>query len=117
MLRQPTLSSAPEHIRADILTHIRENRSLFTREARRDMLKDDSRKNLEKYWQLSVDRFRAADFALAAFFAITLIEEVGKVVILENASLGVELDRNGFYSHPEKYIYMRLVERCRSILG
>jgi len=69
------------------------------------MLKDDSRKHLEKYWQLSVDRFRAADFALAAFFAITLIEEVGKVVILENASLGVEMDRNGFYSHPEKYIY------------
>jgi AbiV family abortive infection protein len=69
------------------------------------MLNDDSRRHLEKYWQLSVDRFRAADFALAAFLAITLIEEVGKVVILEHATLGAELDRKGFYNHAEKYIY------------
>jgi len=70
-----------------------------------NMLSDDSRRHLEKYWQLSVERFRAADSALAAFFAITLIEEVGKVVILGNASLGAELDRKGFRNHAEKYIY------------
>jgi len=69
------------------------------------MLKDEVRTHLEKYWQLSVDRFHASDFAIAAFFAITLTEEVGKVAILENASLGAELDRHGFYNHPEKYIY------------
>ena len=69
------------------------------------MLNDDSRRHLQKYWQLSVDRFRASDFALATFFAITLIEEVGKVVILEDASVGAELDRKGFYDHAEKYIY------------
>jgi AbiV family abortive infection protein len=69
------------------------------------MLNDDSRKHLEKYWQFSMERFRAADYALAAFFAITLIEEVGKVAILEGASLGGEIDRKSFYNHAEKYIY------------
>lgn len=69
------------------------------------MLNDDSRRHLQKYWQLSVDRFHVADFALAAFFAITLIEEVGKVAILELANVGAELDKKGFYNHAEKYIY------------
>jgi AbiV family abortive infection protein len=40
--------------------------------------------HLEKYWSLSARLFQDAEFALATFFAITLIEEVGKVIILYN---------------------------------
>ncbi len=69
------------------------------------MLTLEARGHLEKYWQLSVRFFRESDFALAAFFAITLIEEIGKVVILGNARLGAELDKKGFYDHRRKYAY------------
>jgi AbiV family abortive infection protein len=80
------------------------------------VLNDDSRTHLEKYWQFGVARFRADDFALAAFFAITLIEEVGKVVILGNASLGAELDEKGFYNHPAKYGIAPYTWNCEDLM-
>jgi AbiV family abortive infection protein len=69
------------------------------------MLSPEGRRHLERYWQLSVRFFHELDFALATFFAITLIEEVGKIIILANAKLGSELDRKGFYDHGRKYAY------------
>lgn len=80
------------------------------------MLDDDARRHLEKYWRFSTERFWARDFALAAFFAITLIEEVGKVVILGDAKLGAEIDKKAFYDHRSKYryaVYSTLVVNAR----
>lgn len=48
------------------------------------MISNDARLHLIKYWNLSVSFFEEADYALASFFAITLMEEVGKVIILGN---------------------------------
>ncbi len=69
------------------------------------MLPTRAREHLEKYWRLSVRFFDEGDFALAAFFATTLIEEVGKVVILGNRRLSGELDKKGFRDHRKKYAY------------
>jgi len=69
------------------------------------MLHAEARRHLDKYWQLSRHFFRESDFALAAFFAITLIEEVGKVIIVANAQLGAEIDKKAFYDHRRKYAY------------
>ena len=59
--------------------------------------------HLDKCWQLSRNCFRKSDFELAASFAITLIEEVGKIIIVANAHLEAEIDNKGFYDHPRKY--------------
>lgn len=69
------------------------------------MLPIEAREHLEKYWRLSTRFFEEWDFALAAFFAITLMEEVGKIIILGNAALGAKLDKQGFYNHRRKYAY------------
>ena len=69
------------------------------------MLPTQAREHLEKYWRLSVQFFDEGDFALSTFFATTLIEEVGKVVILGNRALSGELDRKGFRDHRKKYAY------------
>lgn len=69
------------------------------------MLPKQAREHLEKYWILSVRFFEEGDFALATFFATTLIEEVGKVVILGNKTISGELDKKGFRDHRKKYVY------------
>lgn len=69
------------------------------------MLKRRVLQHLERYWQLACRSYNESDWPLATFFAITLIEEVGKVVIMGNAKLGAELDRKSFYRHEEKYVY------------
>jgi len=69
------------------------------------MLDSKATEHLERFWQLSLRFFHESDYALATFFAITLIEEVGKIVILGNAALGSELDAKGFRDHPRKYTY------------
>lgn len=69
------------------------------------MLPKQAREHLEKYWRLSVRFFDEGDFALAAFFSTTLIEEVGKVIILGNRTLSGELDKKGFRDHRKKYAY------------
>jgi AbiV family abortive infection protein len=69
------------------------------------MLPEKAQAHLKKYWSRASDSFKAGDFPLAAFFAITLIEEVGKVVVLGTATLSGELDRKAFRDHREKYAY------------
>jgi len=69
------------------------------------MLPTRAREHLEKYWHLSVKSFDEGDYALATFFATTLIEEVGKVAILGNRALSGELDKKGFRDHRKKYAY------------
>src|SRR5260370_833349 len=69
------------------------------------MLNDAARAHLEKYWRLSRERFDAGDFAMATFLAITLIEEVGKVVILEDARMGNLTAKKHFRNHQSKYVY------------
>ena len=49
--------------------------------------------------------FEHGDYALAAFFGITLMEEVGKVVILGYHQSGGRFDKGGFYSHSKKYMH------------
>lgn len=71
----------------------------------RFMLPKQAREHLEKYWRLSVRLFDEGDFPLATVVATTLIEEVGKVVILENQTLSGELDKKGFRDHRKKYAY------------
>ena len=68
-------------------------------------LSQEARSHLEKYWILARRFFEQDDFALASFFAITLIEEVGKVIILGNKDLSGRLDRKSFYRHEKKYMY------------
>ena len=59
--------------------------------------------HLEKYWGLARRFFQEGDAALAAFFAITLIEEVGKIIILGNRDLSGTLDNRGYRNHEQKY--------------
>ncbi|MGF7119333.1 AbiV family abortive infection protein [Methanobacterium oryzae] len=68
-------------------------------------LSDDVKRHYDKYWKLSIKFFEESDFALASFFAITLIEEVGKLTIMRIESLGGKFDKKGFYNHHQKYRY------------
>ncbi|MFQ5962879.1 MAG: AbiV family abortive infection protein [Candidatus Scalinduaceae bacterium] len=68
-------------------------------------LPQGARDHLEKYWLLARRFYEKNDFALASFFAITLIEEVGKIIILGNKDLSGKLDKRSFYNHEQKYIY------------
>jgi len=45
-------------------------------------LSPEVRKHVEKYWQLCRQFFAQSDYALALFFALTLIDEVGTMIIL-----------------------------------
>lgn len=69
------------------------------------MIPETVRKHLEAYWDRARTSFELGDLPLAAFLAITLIEEIGKVVILGNAKLSGELDRKAFRNHEAKYAY------------
>ena len=60
------------------------------------MLSPEGRRHLERYWQLSVRFFHELDFALATFFAITLIEEVGRSSSLRMQSWGANWTEKGF---------------------
>jgi AbiV family abortive infection protein len=69
------------------------------------MIKPKIRAHLEKYWGLARSFHESGDFALSAFFAITLIEECGKIILWGNAKLGQELDQKSFRNHGQKYRY------------
>jgi AbiV family abortive infection protein len=69
------------------------------------MVPEKVRKHLETYWTRARDSFKVGDVPLAAFLAITLIEEVGKVALLANAKLSGELNRKAFRNHEAKYAY------------
>ena len=51
------------------------------------MINHDAITHLEKYFKLSRTRFSEGDYALAAFFAITTIEETAKLLILRDTDL------------------------------
>ena len=69
------------------------------------MLPQNARDHLAKYWLRARESFQNADYPMAAFFAITLIEEVGKVVLLGNSALEADLDQRAFRNHRQKYAY------------
>jgi AbiV family abortive infection protein len=68
------------------------------------MLNDAARAHFDKYWRRSREMYVLGDFALAVFLAITLIEEIGKIVILEAAMNGDVEAQKEFRNHREKYI-------------
>jgi AbiV family abortive infection protein len=68
------------------------------------MLNDSARAHFERYWRRSREMFVAGDLPLAAFLAITLIEEIGKVVILKTAMNGDVEAQKEFRNHRGKYI-------------
>lgn len=61
------------------------------------MISSEHVEHLRRYWSLARDFFDRGHSGLAAFFAVTLIEEVGKLpmLALENA--------RGFKKHQKKY--------------
>lgn len=69
------------------------------------MVSSDIKDHLERYWKICREFFGRGDFALASFLSITLIEEIGKIVILGNRELSGQLDKKGFRDHKRKYVY------------
>jgi AbiV family abortive infection protein len=63
-----------------------------------------ARNHLEKYWILSRSFFDEGDYALATFFSIFLIEEVGKVILLRKKDIIGKLNIKDFYNHQRKYL-------------
>jgi len=61
-------------------------------------------RHLEKYLELARSRFESRDAALAMFFAITAIEEAGKLLMLRDADLRDESERKRLLEHSEKYL-------------
>jgi AbiV family abortive infection protein len=59
-------------------------------------------RHLEKYLELAQSRFESGDAALAAFFAITAIEESGKLLMLRDANLKDKAERKRLLEHSEK---------------
>ena len=59
--------------------------------------------HLRKYFELACSRFEHGDRALATFFALTLIEECAKILILRDADLQNENERHLAIDHREKH--------------
>ena len=59
--------------------------------------------HLDKYWSLARDFYEQGEYPLASFFAITLIEEVGKLIIIHNIYVFRNQDKKDFYDHKIKY--------------
>jgi AbiV family abortive infection protein len=68
------------------------------------MLTAAARAHYEKYWRLARETFIAGDYPFAAFLAITLIEEIGKIVILPDALRGDAGALKDFRNHQSKYV-------------
>ncbi len=62
--------------------------------------------HLKKYWILSKRFFEENDYALALFFSVTLIEEVGKIIYINiNKFLNIKnINKKIIRSHKKKYI-------------
>jgi len=58
-------------------------------------------KHLEKYWEICKNYYEDSEFCLSTFFAITVLEEVGKLHLLAMEDMRREL--KGFRNHKEKY--------------
>lgn len=61
--------------------------------------------HLRHYWQRATTSFNNGDFPASTFFAITLIEEVGKARLLLDAALTGQLDGRAFRTHSAKYAF------------
>lgn len=61
------------------------------------MISPDHVGHLRRYWQLAREFFERGYSGLAAFFAVTMIEEVGKLPMLAFQDTG------DFYNHAKKY--------------
>ena len=59
-------------------------------------------KHLSKYFELARNHFEDGDYPLATFFAITLIEECAKILILRDADLQNKTERHRAVDHGEK---------------
>jgi AbiV family abortive infection protein len=68
------------------------------------MLTEAAKAHYERYWRLAREMFASGDYPLAAFLAITLIEEIGKIVILADAVGGNAEARKEFRNHQSKYV-------------
>lgn len=60
--------------------------------------------HLRKYFDLACIHYQEADFGLAAFFAITVIEECAKILYLRDADLKDKKQRREVLSHSEKHL-------------
>ena len=68
------------------------------------MLSDNVNRHLLKYWERCRALFAGGDYPLAAFCAVTLIEELGKVPMLSLRAPEEKLRDLGFFDHHEKYV-------------
>lgn len=59
-------------------------------------------RHLERYLELARSRFESRDAALAMFFAITAIEESGKLLMLRDADIRDKAERKRLLEHSEK---------------
>lgn len=59
-------------------------------------------KHLSKYFELARNHFEDGDYPLATFFAITLIEECAKILILRDADLKNKAERHRAVDHGGK---------------
>jgi len=64
---------------------------------------ESTRQHIEKYWRLSREFYDESDYPLAAFFAITLIEELSKFLIVGRQDNTGRLGLKSFYNHSLKY--------------
>lgn len=76
---------------------------MFMKQENSNKLSEEIKNHLNKYWNLSQEFFERCDFALASFFAITLIEEVGKLSIIRIENMGGQVKNKIFYNHEKKY--------------
>lgn len=61
--------------------------------------------HLNKYWILSNKFFEENDYALAIFFSITLIEEIGKIIYINlHRLLNRNINKKIIRNHQKKYI-------------
>lgn len=59
--------------------------------------------HLEKYFALARSRYEEGDPALATFFALTIIEECGKLLLLRDIAPGDPKERETATDHRRKY--------------
>lgn len=60
--------------------------------------------HLRKYFDLACRHYKEVDYGLAAFFAITIIEECAKILYLRDADLKDKKQRREMLSHSEKHL-------------
>ena len=68
-----------------------------------DMLPENALEHMSRYWDRCRHLFAESDYPLAAFCAITLIEEVGKIPMLTLGDSQRESAPNGFRRHETKH--------------